>query len=292
MKTITLLVANILFIGNVTNAATIIKTTETTSKIMSYDYNEPISFMERGVAYYVFPNGDFDFNIAPQDVQANYYFRTMGRRSADRITDRIVNNYGVLIAQDNFGRICRIGNTFINYDYQNRVSRIGGIFIRYNQYALAQVGGLCLIYDNYGDIVNIVGTVKGYNMYPYRYPVNTYSYNYNHNNYHYNNAYGNGYGNNYHNQYDHDHDGYHNTNGNNGYGLGHEEHGGYQNNNGNNHNNTGATGVQNTTPTPNQYNDTPQHNAPQTTTPIGPSVPHNSTPQNNGTPRGHDGGRR
>lgn len=284
MKTITLLVANILLFGNVTNAATIIKTTESTSKIMSYDYDEPISFMERGVAYYVFPNGDFDFNIAPQDVQANYYFRTMGRRSADRITDRIVNNYGVLIAQDNFGRICRIGNTFINYDYQNRVSRIGGVFIRYNQFALAQVGGLRLIYDAYGNFVNIVGTVQGYNMYPYYYPANTYSYNYNHNNYHCNTGYGYGYGNNHHYQYYNDHDGY-NNNGSNGYGLGHENHGGYQNNNGNNHYNTGVTGTQNTPPS--QYNDTPQHN-----TPNGPSIPNNTNPQNNGGPRGHNGGRR
>ena len=61
---------------------------------------------------------------------------------------------------DNFERIRRIGNTFINYDFQDRVSRIGSIFLRYNRFALVQIGGLQLIYNRFGELIDTFGSVK------------------------------------------------------------------------------------------------------------------------------------
>lgn len=155
MKKITLLVASVLLVVNVANA----------QRNGRYSFDEPISFNERGIEFFVFPNGDFDFNTRPEDSHGEFYFRGAGKRGADAqnrgTAARGPINYGVLIEHDSFGRVRRVGNTFINYDYNDRVTRIGSVFMRYNRFALCQVGGLRIIYDRRGDIVDLVGSVKG-----------------------------------------------------------------------------------------------------------------------------------
>lgn len=37
---------------------------------VDYRYAEPIVFMERGIEFYVFPNGEFDFNTVPSGPRA------------------------------------------------------------------------------------------------------------------------------------------------------------------------------------------------------------------------------
>ena len=42
------------------------------------------------------------------------------------------------------------------------MSRIGTVYMRYNSFALSQVGGLRIVYNRRGQIVDIIGDVKGY----------------------------------------------------------------------------------------------------------------------------------
>ena len=161
MKKITLLVASVLLFGNFAKASEMIKITDERF-ITTYNCEEPITFTERGIAFFVFTNGDFDFNTRPDDSQGDYQYKQAGKRSTE--TDRrstIPENYGVLIEHDSFGRVRRVGNTFINYDSRDRVSRIGTVYMRYNRYALTQVGGLQIVYNRRGEIVDIFGQVKG-----------------------------------------------------------------------------------------------------------------------------------
>lgn len=155
MKKITLLVASVLLVVNVANA----------QRNDRCSFDEPISFTERGIEFFVFPNGDFDFNTRPNDSHGEFYFRGAGKKGADVQNRGAVArgpiNYGVLIEHDSFGRVRRVGNTFINYDYNDRVTRIGTVYMKYNRFALCQVGGLRIIYDRRGDIVDLVGSVKG-----------------------------------------------------------------------------------------------------------------------------------
>lgn len=155
MKKITLLVASVLLVVNVANA----------QRNDRCSFDEPISFTERGIEFFVFPNGDFDFNTRPNDSHGEFYFRGAGKKGADVQNRGTVArgpiNYGVLIEHDSFGRVRRVGNTFINYDYNDRVTRIGTVFMKYNRFALCQVGGLRIIYNRRGDIVDLVGSVKG-----------------------------------------------------------------------------------------------------------------------------------
>ena len=157
MKKITFLIAIILLVANVAkaSASTIVDVTIENR----YGANDPIEFVERGILFFVFPNGEFDFNTRPNDSQGDYYYRGANR---GRNQNNIRENYGVLIENDSFGRIRRVGNTFINYDYNNRVARIGSVFMRYNRFALIQIGGLQLVYNRFGTIIDSYGSVNGF----------------------------------------------------------------------------------------------------------------------------------
>ena len=159
MKKITLLVASILLVGNVGNAQGLIK--HSGEDRMKFSFDEPISFTERGIEFFVFPNGDFDFNTRPDDSQGDYFYKTAGKRGAVT-TERITPNYGTRIEHDSFGRVRRVGNTFINYDSRDRVSRIGTVYMKYNRTALAQIGGMRIVYNHRGEIVDTIGRIKGY----------------------------------------------------------------------------------------------------------------------------------
>lgn len=198
MKKITLFVALIFTTVNFAKTSELNFTDGISTR---FGNNDPISFNERGIEFFVFQNGDFDFNTRPDDSQGDYYFKHAGRRVTTS-PNRNPINYGVLIEQDSFGRIRRIGNTFINYDSNDRVTRIGSVFIKYDRFLLTQVGGLRIIYNRFGEIIDTVGIVKGRNYggngftNSYYDPANSYhnsnhnsdySYNYSHNNYNYNN---------------------------------------------------------------------------------------------------------
>jgi hypothetical protein len=159
-KKITLFVASLMLATSATKASEIINFSGTNLEFGTrFNQNEPIQFSERGIDFFVFPNGEFDFNTRPNDNGGDYYFKTAGRRSVEANRGNL-ENYGVRIERDNFGRIRRIGNTFINYDFQDRVSRIGTIFLKYNRFALIQIGGLQLVYNRFGELVNTFGSVK------------------------------------------------------------------------------------------------------------------------------------
>lgn len=158
MKKITLLVASFLISLSVANAANE-KTAEVS--LNRYSFDEPISFIERGIEFFVFPNGDFDFNSRPQDSHGStYYYKNAGKRGTEIARGAMPINYGVIIEHDSFGRVRRVGNVFINYDFNDRVNRIGSVYMRYNRFALTQVGGLFIEYNRFGEIVDMYGSVK------------------------------------------------------------------------------------------------------------------------------------
>lgn len=130
-----------------------------------YSYSQPFQFNERGVAFFVFPNGEFDFNTHPN------YYRGNGRRTSVNTTygapgrrkghyNHYYNNPGVRIEHDNLGRVRRIGNVFINYDRSGRVKRVGSVYVRYHHRLLKQIGGLRVTYDCYGRIIRTTGAIK------------------------------------------------------------------------------------------------------------------------------------
>lgn len=167
MKKITLLVASIFLFGIITASAT-----ERDYRKSPVDFRnaDPIVFTERGVEFFIFPDGQFDFNTRPSTGEM--YYKQGRRTSAVNKTYGApgkvqYKNYGVKVEHDNRGRVRRVGNVMINYDANDRVKRVGSVYISYNRYALNQVGGLQIIYNHRGQIVDLVGTVKGGRAYQY-----------------------------------------------------------------------------------------------------------------------------
>lgn len=164
MKKITLLVTAIFLMGSAVNASErILFSGKNRAPVNIYDA-EPILFTERGIEFFVFADGQFDFNTRPSTASGAYY-KKAGRNTvnatfgAPGIAQN--TNYGVRVEHDNFGRVRRVGNVFINYDNQDRIKRIGSVYMIYNRFALSQVGGLQISYNNRGQIIGMNGTVNG-----------------------------------------------------------------------------------------------------------------------------------
>jgi hypothetical protein len=69
-------------------------------------------------------------------------------------------NFGIKVEHDASGKVRRIGNVFVNYDANGRIKRVGSVYMTYNRFALEQVGGLQIIYNRRGQIVDIIGSVN------------------------------------------------------------------------------------------------------------------------------------
>ena len=93
--------------------------------------DEPVKITVRGVDFFIFPSGAFDFNTHQRH---NPYYYTPGE-------------YGIRIEKDRYGKIRRVGNVFINYNRYGQVRRLGNVFISYNyQGYVRKIGHLHLRY--------------------------------------------------------------------------------------------------------------------------------------------------
>jgi hypothetical protein len=101
-----------------------------------YSYNNAINFFEDGIEFFVFTNGDFDFDT-------NFI------------------NRRVKIDKDFQGRIRRIGNVRLRYDFRGNVTRIGNIRINYFRNRLTNVGDLRVRYDRWGTPI-FYGNVRNF----------------------------------------------------------------------------------------------------------------------------------
>lgn len=117
-----------------------------------------VDFMERGIHFYVFLDGTFDFTTS-EAAEVDYVYKN--GRKFQHTTPR-----GIRIERDYRGRIFRVGNVFIDYTYNNRIKRIGRVFIKYANQRMKKIGNLTIVYNRFG--VNFLGSVKGrpyYNPY-------------------------------------------------------------------------------------------------------------------------------
>ena len=171
MKKITLLAASIFLFGSVVANASEINNFSHERKIaIDYRDAEPIVFTERGIEFFVFADGQFDFNTEPSNGSDMYYRRNSSsavNKTHGAPSNFRNRNHGVKIEHDKSGKVRRIGNVFVNYDSKDRIKRVGSVYMSYNRYALEKVGGLKIIYNRRGQIVDITGSVKGGKDYQY-----------------------------------------------------------------------------------------------------------------------------
>ncbi|RTY82688.1 hypothetical protein EKL99_08265 [Flavobacterium sp. ZB4P23] len=171
MKKITFLVASIFILGgSIANATEKIDFSVERRSPVDFRDADPIVFTERGIEFFIFPDGQLDFNTRPTIGRDIYYksSRKNGVNKTHGVPGNVRNgNYGVKVAHDNMGRVRQVGNVFINYDSNDRIKRVGSVYMTYNRFALERVGGLEIIYNRHGQIVETVGAVKGGRSYQY-----------------------------------------------------------------------------------------------------------------------------
>jgi hypothetical protein len=159
MKKITLLVvASFILVGSMAYASENPVFSDNTDRRGYYiDYRdaEPIIFKERGIEFMLFPNGEFDFNTRPAIRP-----RVNGTSGAPRRMYYGTSERGIRVEHDNFGRVRRVGNVYINYDASGRVKRIGTIYMSYNSFAVTKVGNMRIVYDRRGRIVDVYGFIN------------------------------------------------------------------------------------------------------------------------------------
>lgn len=131
------------------------------------NYNDSFIFVEGGVEFAVYPNGEFDFYFNPD-------FR---RGNSVHISSPNVNisynagyNYEPYVQYDDYGAVIQIENVPVYYDYYGRIIRAGDIFMRYNGFGrLASVGNLHIHYNPHHHITHYTGFINPYNRrYVYR----------------------------------------------------------------------------------------------------------------------------
>ena len=117
----------------------------------SYSYGNSVSFVERGIKFHLFLNGEFNFDARYSDR----YFNSNDRR-IKRTRVRIKRNFN--------GQIKQVGNVSISYDFKGNVRRIGNVFMQYRRGNLTKVGSLKISYTPWGT-PRFFGQVKNNGFY-------------------------------------------------------------------------------------------------------------------------------
>ena len=109
-----------------------------------------VTFVEGGIQFRVFLNGDFIFD---RNIR-----RTRNNRRSRRIR----------VERDYLRRVRRVGNVMINYNLRGDVRRIGNIRMQYRRGRLVRVGNLKIVYNRRGR-VTFYGRVRYNDFYANNY---------------------------------------------------------------------------------------------------------------------------
>ncbi len=123
-----------------------------------YDNYKAFTFVEEGITFSVYQNGEFDFYINPRrgmHVGINLDEVSISYNSG--------YNYDPYVQYDDYGAIIQIENTPIYYDYYGRITRAGDIKINYHSNRVNRIGSLNIYYNNYGNYSYHRGYVNVYN---------------------------------------------------------------------------------------------------------------------------------
>ena len=130
-------------------------------RMMSYyNYGNSFIFVENGITFSVYPDGEFDFYINNRvNVGANV---SVGYSN---ITFNSGFNYNPFVQYDDYGAVIQVENVPVYYDFYGRVSQIGGVNIWYRNNRVRRIGGLRVFYNNLGYYDYCTGYINVYNRY-------------------------------------------------------------------------------------------------------------------------------
>ena len=152
MKKLAILV--VLFLGGITAQANVTNLDHNTNRGIRYNNSQPITFVQKGVTFFVNTNGSFDFNFSRGTIR--------GRRGNS--LNAPGHTYGVTypyrnVRYDRRGNIVKIGRNFITYNRNGLVNQIGNVSLRYHRGKLVRIGNMRIFYNKRGRIHQVRGNV-------------------------------------------------------------------------------------------------------------------------------------
>lgn len=124
----------------------------------AYRYDNSFIFVENGITFSVYPDGEFDFYIENQ---------VTGIRNG--ITFNSGFDYSPYAQYDDYGAVIQVENVPVYYDYYGRVNQIGSVDINYVNRRVRRIGGMSVFYNNRGFYDYHTGYINIYNRsYVYR----------------------------------------------------------------------------------------------------------------------------
>ena len=106
------------------------------------NYGNSFIFVEDGITFSVYPDGEFDFYINNRvNVNAHVGAGPVG------ITFNSGFNYDPFVQYDDYGAVIQVENVPVFYDYYGRVSQIGNINIWYRNGLAYRIGGMRVFYN-------------------------------------------------------------------------------------------------------------------------------------------------
>lgn len=121
-------------------------------------YGGPFIFVEKGVEFAVYPDGQFDFTYG---IHSRFNSRTFHGNS---ITYNSGYNYLPFVQLDDFGAVIQVKNVPVFYDYYGRIIRAGRIWIEYNHFGkVSRIGNMHIFYNPYQVVTHTAGFINGRN---------------------------------------------------------------------------------------------------------------------------------
>jgi len=118
------------------------KMDDTQAVATGYRYGNSFIFVENGVTFSVYPDGEFDFYMDNRvNVGIGAQIGNVG------ITFNSGYDYNPFVQYDDYGAVIQVENIPIYYDYYGRVSQIGDVDIHYNNGRVRRIGGLHIYYN-------------------------------------------------------------------------------------------------------------------------------------------------
>lgn len=159
MKNLLFFIAGFILTGLTVNASTTNSNNLITSTYIG-GYGNSFIFVENGIEFSVFPDGQFDFNI----LRGNSRFNASFNSPHVSISFNSGYDYNAFVQYDEFGAVIQIENTPIFYDYYGRITQAGNVNIRYNNFGYVnRVGGLYVHYNRYNVFSHCTGFINIYN---------------------------------------------------------------------------------------------------------------------------------
>lgn len=123
-------------------------------------YGNSFIFVEQGIEFAVFPDGQFDFNL---DRYATNFGVNANLGNAN-ISFNTGFGYDAYIQYDDFGAVIQIENVPIFYDHFGRIVQAGNVFINYNNRGFVnRVGGMNIFYNRFNVFTHHTGFINRWN---------------------------------------------------------------------------------------------------------------------------------